>query len=45
MKNQNTKSNLYSKREKEVLDIYTKLNTQNQHKMQAIPVCKIPKDF
>ena len=45
MKNQNTKSNLYSKREKEVLDIYTKLNTQNQHKMQAIPVCKIPKDL
>ncbi|MGB2152582.1 MAG: NAD(+) synthase, partial [Flavobacteriaceae bacterium] len=45
MKNQNTKSNLYSKREKEVLDIFTKLNTQNQHKMQAIPVCKIPKDF
>ena len=42
MNNQNTNSDLLSKREKEVLTIYNKLNTQNQHKMQAIPVCKIP---
>jgi NAD+ synthase len=34
-----------STREKEVLDIYTKLNKANQHKMQAIPVCTIPKDL
>tara|TARA_B100000767_G_scaffold275702_1_gene314459 strand:- start:6200 stop:6982 length:783 start_codon:yes stop_codon:yes gene_type:complete len=45
MKNQNDNSNLRSKREKKVLDIYTKLNTQNQHKIQAIPVCKIPEDL
>ena len=42
MNNQNANSDLLSKREKEVLTIYNKLNTQNQHKMQAIPVCKIP---
>ena len=29
-------------REKEVLLIYKKLNTINQHKMHPIPVCKIP---
>ena len=32
-------------RQKEVLNIYTKLNTQNQHKMIPIPVCKIPLDY
>lgn len=32
-----------STREKEVLDIYTKLNKANQHKMHTIPVCAIPK--
>ena len=32
-------------REKEVLDIYTKLNKANQHKMQEIPICIIPKDL
>jgi NAD+ synthase len=31
-----------SQREKEVLTIYRRLNKINQHKMQAIPVCKIP---
>ena len=45
MNNQNANSDLLSKREKEVLIIYNKLNTQNQHKMQAIPVCKIPLDI
>jgi NAD+ synthase len=45
MNNQNKNSDLLSKREKEVLIIYNKLNTQNQHKMQAIPVCKIPLDI
>jgi len=34
-----------STREKEVLDIYTKLNKANQHKMQEIPVCTIPKNL
>lgn len=32
----------FSAREKEVYSIYTKLNTANQHKMNAIPVCIIP---
>jgi len=34
-----------SPRKKEVLDIYTKLNKANQHKMQDIPVCIIPKNL
>jgi NAD+ synthase len=34
-----------SEREKEVLHIYRKLNKQNQHKMQPIPVCIIPQDL
>jgi NAD+ synthase len=29
-------------REKEVFDIYKRFNTNNQHKMQPIPVCAIP---
>ncbi len=33
-----------SEREKEVLSIYQKLNRANQHKMQPIPVCIIPKN-
>lgn len=32
----------YSGREKEVFEIYKRLNTVNQHKMQPIPVCEIP---
>lgn len=38
-------SDNFSGREKEVFDIYKKLNTINQHKMTEIPVCCIPKDF
>jgi NAD+ synthase len=34
-----------SKREREVLVIYQKLNRQNQHKMQPIPVCQITDDL
>ncbi len=34
-----------NEREKEVLDIYTKLNRANQHKMNPIPVCIIPKEL
>ena len=34
-----------TKREREVLAIYQKLNKQNQHKMQPIPVCTIPDEL
>lgn len=33
----------YSGREKSVFEIYKRLNNTNKHKMQAIPVCLIPK--
>lgn len=36
---------LISEREKEVVQIYTQLNKRNQHKMQPIPICKIPKSM
>ena len=32
----------FSGREKEVFSIYKKLNSANQHKMNPIPICKIP---
>jgi len=32
----------FTGRENEILTIYTRLNTLNQHKMQPIPVCEIP---
>ena len=32
----------FSGREKEVYDIYLRLNTINQHKMVPIPICEIP---
>ncbi|MGY5352038.1 NAD(+) synthase [Wenyingzhuangia sp. IMCC45533] len=35
----------FSGREREVFAIYTKLNSANQHKMQPIPVCEIPKNL
>jgi NAD+ synthase len=35
----------FSERKKEVLKIYTHLNTINKHKMLPIPVCEIPKKF
>ena len=31
-------------REKEVYEIYTRLNNANRHKMDPIPVCTIPRD-
>lgn len=37
-------SDAFSGREKTVFDIYKRLNTINQHKMTAIPVCFIPKE-
>lgn len=38
-------SNDFSGREKEVFDIYVRLNTINQHKMNPIPVCEIPEEL
>lgn len=32
-------------RQKEVLNIYRRLNTINKHKMEPIPVCLIPKEY
>lgn len=34
-----------SQRQTEVLEIFQRLNKQNQHKVTPIPICKIPKDF
>ncbi|SDG68930.1 NAD(+) synthase [Psychroflexus sediminis] len=34
-----------SDRQEEVLKIYKRLNTANQHKMQPIPVCEIPEEY
>ena len=41
----NVKNENFTKREKEVFEIYKKLNSINQHKMNPIPVCLIPSDF
>jgi NAD+ synthase len=35
----------FDTREKEVFNIYTRLNTDNKHKMNPIPICKIPLNF
>jgi NAD+ synthase len=35
----------FSAREQEVFQIYTRLNTINQHKMEPIPVCEIPEEL
>ena len=32
----------FREREKEVYEIYLRLNRANQHKMNPIPVCEIP---
>ena len=37
------KENSMDTREKQVLNIYRKLNTTGRHKMEPIPVCRIPK--
>lgn len=34
-----------TKRQEVVLDIYSRLNNANQHKMQPIPVCTIPEEL
>jgi NAD+ synthase len=35
----------FSGREKIAFEIYKRLNTSNQHKMQPIPICLIPKSL
>ena len=35
----------FSGREKTVFEIYKRLNTNNQHKINPIPVCLLPKEF
>jgi NAD+ synthase len=39
------KSEFCSAREQEVLAIFKKLNSSNQHKMNPIPVCAIPSEY
>ena len=40
---QGKKAEKFRGREREVFEIYTRLNRANQHKMQPIPYCKISK--
>ena len=42
MKDSGKKAGDFEGREHEVFTIFTRLNTVNQHKMNPIPVCKIP---
>ncbi len=44
MKNADSGKNLidFSGREKEIFEIYLRLNNANKHKMDPIPVCKVP---
>ncbi|TPN85850.1 NAD(+) synthase [Aquimarina algicola] len=42
MKDQGKSSSDFEGRESEVFNIFIRLNTVNQHKMNPIPVCKIP---
>jgi len=39
------KTNDFTERQKEVFEIFIRLNTQNKHKMDAIPVCFIPEEI
>ena len=41
----NQKNGAFTEREKEIFEIYTKLNSINQHKMNPIPVCLIPLEY
>ena len=45
MQNINSDNSSFSKREKEVMEIYLAFNRQNKHKMDPIPVCFIPKEW
>ena len=42
MSNVDEDASSWSAREREVMDIFKRLNRANQHKMQPIPVCVIP---
>ena len=35
----------FTARQQQVFEIYTRLNTVNQHKMNLIPICVIPSQF
>ena len=41
----NSSTPSFSERQKEVFEIFKKHHLQNQHKMNPIPVCKVPKEF
>lgn len=41
-KSEGSDNSILTEREQEVLRIYTRLNTINQHKMNPIPICEIP---
>ena len=43
--NFNENTNTFKGRDKEVMDIYLHLNNVNKHKMEPIPICKIPNDY
>lgn len=46
MKNLDEKSNkIFTSRQGEVYQLYKNLNSKNKHKMNPIPVCKIPKSL
>jgi NAD+ synthase len=45
MQSNGKSENDFSGREYEVFKIYLTLFNANQHKMQAIPICKIPKEL
>ncbi len=42
---QNADHKGFTNRQKEVFEIYNRLNTINRHKMEPIPICKIPKEL
>ena len=42
---ENIKFNELSKREKDVYNILNFFNSSNKHKMEPIPICKIPEDL
>lgn len=45
MMNQGGYNSDFSEREKEVFEIYTRLNKANQHKIKPIPICEIPEEL
>jgi NAD+ synthase len=45
MKHQDNDKKQMNERQTEVIDIYLQRHQANKHKMKAIPVCIIPKEF